>query len=376
MPIGLKENIEIMASERFSRKTKMRILFTVIIILFLFSLCIRTTQRGMYAPIDVVSNIITWIKIHIAQISHSSTWLNRFNIIDEQGVGYYETPYRFLISLITFVCGMLLALAGNIFQSVFRNPMAAPSMLGVATGVQAGLIVMALRYGGAAIYMPFEKYKYCYIFALAMLALCMGMAKISSGKKKFSIFDLLIVAAIVSQVVGGVTSYFVYGMDNTFALVLQQLSNVLTVNTEPISLIMLGAITVISVVPFFLLRFSFNAVCFDSDDSNSMGVNTRIIKFTALVLGSLMMTAGMIHCGAVGMISLMVPFISRGIFGAESRNLFWGNLLIGGLLLLLCRDIAFFIPFSGDGLPLGAVVEFVTLPVFVAILLSKRRTWE
>jgi len=117
-------------------------------------------------------------------------------------------------------------------------------------------------------------------------------------------------------------------------------------------------------------------VCFDTDDSNSMGVNTRFVKFLALVLGSLMMTAGMVHCGAVGMVSLMVPFISRGIFGAESRKLFWGNLLIGGFVLLLCRDIAFFIPFSGDGIPLGSVVEFVTLPVFVAILLSKRRTWE
>jgi iron complex transport system permease protein len=139
---------------------------------------------------------------------------------------------------------------------------------------------------------------------------------------------------------------------------------------------MLAIIARVSLVPFFLLRFSFNIVCFDQDESNSMGLNTRRIKFISLVLGSLMMTAGVVHSGAVGMLSLMVPFISRGIFGAESSKLFWANLLIGGFILLLCRDIAFFIPFSADGLPVGVAVEFVTLPIFVLILTSRRRTWE
>jgi iron complex transport system permease protein len=357
-------------------KKKLRLLTLAIIVLFAFSLCIRTATPGFYSPAEVFLNLKTWISINIAHLFHTGAWLSRFSIIDAQGIGYYESSYRLLVSVITFVCGMLLALAGFIFQSVFRNPMAAPSMLGVGTGVQVGLIIMVLTYGGAAIGMPLEKYKYCYIFAIAMLAAVMGVAKLSSGKRKFSVFDLLIVAAIVSQIVGGVTSYFVYGMDNSFALALQNLSNVLTVNVEPVSFLLLGIVTAVSIVPFFLMRFSFNAVCFDTDDSNSMGVNTRFVKFISLVLGSLMITAGMVHCGGIGMISLMVPFISRGIFGAESSRLFWGNLLIGGLILLLCRDIAFFIPFSPDGLPIGTAVEFVTLPVFVAILLSHRRTWE
>lgn len=355
---------------------KMKLLVIAAAALFAFSLCIRTAAPGFYAPADAFANLGTWIKVGAGGLTHGGAWLDRFHLIDEAGIGYYETSYRLLISAITFVCGMLLALAGYIFQSVFRNPMAAPSMLGVGTGVQVGLIILVLGYGSAAPYMPLEKYKYCYIAALAMLVCVMAVARLSSGKRKFSVFDLLIVAAIVSQIVGGVTSYFTYGMDNSFALALQDASNVMKVNTEPISLALLGIVAAVSIVPFFLMRFSFNAVCFDSDESGSMGVNTRAVKFVSLVLGSLMMTAGMVHSGAVGMLSLMVPFIARGLFGAESRGLFWGNLLIGGVLLLLCRDIAYFIPFSVDGLPIGTAVEFVTLPVFVLILTSRRRTWE
>jgi iron complex transport system permease protein len=249
-------------------------------------------------------------------------------------------------------------------------------MLGVASGVQIGIIVLVLQYGAAAEGMPIEKYRYCYFFALAMLAVVLTAAKLSSGKKKFSVFDLLIVAAIVQSVIGGVTSFYTYGLDNDLALAIQNISNAVRVSTEPISLFILGIVFLLSVVPFFLLRFSFNAVCFDSDESNSMGVNTRLIKFAALVLGSLMMTAGMVHCGSVGMISLIVPFLARAVFGAESKKLFWGNLLFGGLILLICRDIASFIPFAETGLPIGAVVQFIAMPVFVLILFSGRRTWE
>lgn len=372
MPIGL----DAAGVPRNNHKRYMRLLLGGVLLLFALSLCIRIASRGFQSPADVFKSLWLWADIHISRLTHGGAWLNRSALMAERGVGYYEAYGRLLISGVTFVCGMLLALAGSIFQSVFRNPMAAPSMLGVGTGIQAGLIVMALTYGEATLYMPLEKYTYCYAFALTMLALVMGVAKLSSGKRKFSVFDLLIVAAIVSQIIGGVTSYFVYGMDNSFALVLQNLSNVLNVNTEPVSIAMLAAVTALTVIPFFLMRFSFNAVCFDSDESNSMGLNTRVVKFISLVLGSLMMTAGMVHCGAVGMVSLIVPFISRGLFGAESRGLFWGNLLIGGLVLLLCRDIAFFVPFSVDGMPIGTVVELVTLPVFVAVITGRRRTWE
>ena len=90
----------------------------------------------------------------------------------------------------------------------------------------------------------------------------------------------------------------------------------------------------------------------------------------------MMIAAAMIHCGAAGMISLIAPFISRGLFGAEYRGQFWGNLLIGGGVLVICKDIVGLIPFSSSALPLGTIVDFVMLPIFVMIIVSKRRVWS
>jgi iron complex transport system permease protein len=358
---------------KMSHKQKMLIVAIGAALLFCVSLCV--TNKGFYSPIDVIKDLKTWVHLSLAQRFNWPVFLYRADIIESLH-GYYDVVSRFQISVITFVSGMLLALSGNIFQNVFRNPIAAPSMLGVATGVRIGIIFLVVTYGLAAYDLPLEKYKYCYVAALAMLAIVMIVAKLSSGRKKFSVFDLLIVAAIMSQLVNGVSSYYMYAMDNTSALIFREITNAVRVDVSAVSFIALGVVAFISIIPFFLMRFSFNAVSFDNNESHSMGINTGVIKVISLVLGSLMVTAGMLHCGMVGMISLIVPFISRSIFGAESRNLFWGNILIGGSLLLLCRDITVWIPFYYDGIPIGSIVEFVAVPVFVLILKSNRRIYE
>lgn len=239
-----------------------------------------------------------------------------------------------------------------------------------------GILVLVLQYGGMAQSMPLQKYIYCYIGAAAMLAIIMAAGKLSSGKNKFSVFDLLITGAILSQVVSAVRTYYTFSMENDQVLLLKEISNAISVNIEPVSFIFLGVALLICIVPIWLIRFSFNAVCFDNDEARSFGVNTMGIKLIALLLGTFMVTAAMVHCGAVGMISLIVPIISRAVFGADFRKVFWGNLLIGGTLLVICRDIASMIPFTTEGLPIGTVVDFVAAPVFVVIIIMQRRVWE
>lgn len=375
MQIGLKdaEKIRIQDQQDYRRKMKVLILITAVVLLV--SLCVRHIGVGFVSPMETLVNLKTWIHLNLGKAFNWPIYLQRFSLLQDMDT-YSESVGRFKITVITFFCGMLLALSGMLFQSVFRNPIAAPTMLGVSTGVQLGLLLLIQNYGAMALTMPLEKYEYCYIGAICMLALVMFAGKLSSGKKKFSVFDLLLVSAVLSQIVGAAISYYTVSMENEELLIYQQLSKAMSVNIEPVSFLALFLAVVISLGPVYLMRFSFNAVCFDNEESSCMGISVGKIKILALLLGTLMITAAMVHCGSVGMVSLIVPFISRGIFGAEFRKTFWGNLLIGGTLLVLCRDVASMVKFGGDGLPVGTVVEFVTLPIFVLILFSQRRTWE
>lgn len=375
MQIGLKQTEQIIKEDRRAYRRKMKWLICAAAFVFLVSLCFRSITVGFVSPIETFVNLKTWIHLNLGRAFHWPIYLERFSILNEMET-YGESVGRFKITVITFLCGMLLALSGMLFQSVFRNPIAAPTMLGVSTGVQLGILLLVVNYGANAINMSAEKYQYCYIGGIAMLILVLAAGKLSSGKKKFSVFDLLLVGAILSQIVSAVTSYYTVSMENEELLVYQQISKAMNVNTEPVSFLVLFIVTAVSIVPVYFMRFSFNAICFDNEESSSMGISAGKVKIAALILGTLMIAAAMVHCGTVGMVSLIVPFISRGIFGAEFRNTFWGTLLIGGTVLVICRDIASMFTFGGDGLPIGTVVEFVALPIFVIILLSQRRTWE
>lgn len=375
MQIGLNSMEKLIQADSKEYRTKLYVLVCITVTVLLLSLFFKTIERGIFPPGQMINSYKTWIQLNFAKWFESSLYLHRRELIAAIPC-YYDVIARLKITLLTFECGVLLAMSGSLFQSVFRNPIAAPTMLGVNTGVQMGILVLVLQYGGMAQSMPLQKYIYCYIGAAAMLAIIMAAGKLSSGKNKFSVFDLLITGAILSQVVSAVRTYYTFSMENDQVLLLKEISNAISVNIEPVSFIFLGVALLICIVPIWLIRFSFNAVCFDNDEARSFGVNTMGIKLIALLLGTFMVTAAMVHCGAVGMISLIVPIISRAVFGADFRKVFWGNLLIGGTLLVICRDIASMIPFTTEGLPIGTVVDFVAAPVFVVIIIMQRRVWE
>ena len=366
---------ELRTEDRRSLKANYRILIAASVLLFVVSMCVRTTAVGLMNPVETFHNLIVWIHLKCSQLVNGPYYFHRFAIVEGLPT-LTDTVQRLFLTVITFLCGALLALSGSIFQTVFRNPIAAPTMLGVATGVKVGFLMLVLQYESAAYVMTKQKYEYCYACAVGMLALVLIMGKISSGRKKFSVFDLLIVGALLSQIVGAVIQHYVYSMDNDLALVYQQVSGALIVNTDATSFAALGSVTLITVIPMFLMRFSFNGLGFDNDESRSLGINTGAMKIITLIIGSMMITAAMVHCGSVGMISLIVPFISRSIFGADYQDSFWSNILIGGGLMVLCRDIISLIPFGDYGLPIGTVVDFIALPVFVVIVAAGRRTWE
>ncbi len=361
-------------AERKRDGRAMGILILVTVIILLLSLCEDGYLATLYSPVKVIRAVGLWFRLTFAKVFHTSDMLNYYDLT--AAVPWYGgVMQRVRLTLITFLCGALMALSGSIFQTVFRNPMAAPTMLGVSAGVNIGVVILVVQFEFAAATMMLYKYIYCYIGAVAMLLLVLGVGKLSSGHGKLDIFSMLIVGTILSQIAGAVMTYFTFSMDNDLALVYQQVASAIEMDTSREAFMFLGAVALISIVPMILLRFSFNAVGFETDDTRSMGINAYGMKIITLILGTLMIAAAMIHCGSAGMISLAAPFIARGLFGAEYRGQFWGNLLIGGAILVVCKDIVGLIPFYGSHIPLGTIVDFIVLPIFVGMVVTQRRIW-
>lgn len=290
---------------------------------------------------------------------------------------YYEVRTRLLISLLTVGCGVLLAVSGSVYQLVFRNPLAAPTMLGVSNGVQIGVLVLVLQFGGVAVFMNSTRYLYCFIGALVVLALVLVVTLLVCGRGAFSVYTMLLIAAVFSQIFGSISGYIVSSVfDDETLIVYQEILQVMDVSVEPLTFALLAIALVVAVIPIVLCSFSMNALSFSKDEASLMGVSQNGLRAVALALATVMIIAAEVLVGTVSMIALIVPFISRAFFGAEFANQLKGDVVIAPLVLLICRFIADCIPFVGLGVPIGVVVNFVLLPFFAIIVARGSRTWE
>lgn len=348
--------------------------------LICFTLCLRTGEAGVMSPLQALSNLITWIRLSLARALQLPLYLEREEIIAAHPY-YLETVARCKNTLMTFLSGAILALSGAVYQGVFRNPMAAPTMLGMAGGVNLGLLILTMQYGLDAYLMIKQRYVLCYALALVMLGLVLAGGRFA-GKNRTSVTDMLLVGTVLTQMVNVVISYYRFLMDDVQLEVFQELtmrgftSNV-AMDDAGRSLLLLVILMAAGGVPMLLLRFSFNTVSYSDEEARSLGVRPAVLRTVALLCVTLLMTAAVLHCGSVGILALVVPHLCRYWTGADFRRLFWSSALYGGLLLTACRAISSLIYIEGYGsFPLGPIATLIAMPVLAFALAKGRRGWE
>lgn len=367
--------------DRASLRRKVAVLVGALLVACALSLGIGVTTHELYGPQEVLNACGTWFYttfMHLFQGKNYTT-------VDIQALSpcYYQVLNRLGITFMAVLCGALLTISGMIYQSVFRNPIAAPTMLGVASGLNIGLLAFVWAYGSAALYATAPHYLYAYGGALAVLIVVLVLSRLVNGKRWFSVVDMLLVGSIISQALGAVVLYVSYYVfDDAQWLVYTTVNEVLTVVTDPLAYVFLIVAFVVSFVPVYVLRFRLNALSFTPAEARGFGVDLYRMRYAALFFATVMVIAAMAHAGMVGMAALVVPFVSRALFGAEARKQLVGNILIGALLLVVCRGVAdllstllWSVGFT-FAFPVGIVATLLCLPAFVWIMALQQRAWE
>lgn len=384
--VSMRESNALLTKERFAFATKVLACVLAIVVLSFLSLGVMgaagdlypySVRYQTYTPVEVSSVLFEHIYNAVGAFTHqfsphSNEWI-RANV-----PGYWAVPRRASVIGITIVCAELLAVSGMLYQNVFRNPIAGPGMLGVTSGVSLGMMVLVALYHAAAPSMLYERYAMCYGFGAVILVVVIAAGKRLSGKgKPYDIVTMLLIGSIFSQLIGFVVSYVtLFVMEEDDYLVFYTLSQMLTVSTSLISWVTLGIASLASFIPVWMNRFKLNALAFDDQEARLLGVNSSRMRALALVCGAIMILAATIHVGSVALVSLIVPFISRSLFGCEFNKQLVGNLCISPILLLVCRDLTDLVPFIGEGLALGSVVSIVALPLFMVLMARHVRGWE
>lgn len=375
-----------MAARDAAKLRRKVIIWAVIFIpLFFFSLCIGGNQ-GIYhgapteyynfSPLEVIEGIGLRLHDLVALTPFVTAYDNQW-LVDNHIV-YFFLPYKLGVIVITCVCALLLSLSGMLYQNVFKNPIAGPGMLGVGSGVSLGMTLLVFLFGNGAAGMLTERYLYCYGFGVAILVFVILAGKKVSGKgRAFDIVSMLLIGSMISQLLGVIVSYItLFVMDPSTYSFYVELNQMLSVDTSLISMICLAVVCAVTMVPLWLLRYRWNALSFTDEEARLMSVDSTKLRAAALIIGAVMILAAQIHIGAVAMVSLIVPFLSRSWFGCDSVKQTIGNVCISTVLLLVCRDLVDLVPFVGMGLGIGVAVTILVLPLYFLIMSRHMRGWE
>lgn len=351
-----------------------------VVVLTLFSLCIGYDGAGtalvkLYSPVDALSSLAMWAAYNVSG-ALSLGWFEGQELVDVAPL-YTQVVYRAGITLSTLVCGALLACAGMLYQIVFRNPIASPSLLGITNGVKVGLLVMFGTYGMSATLLVPQRFLYGYAAgAITLCAVFLLSRLITRRNCSISVFDMLVIGTIASTLLSAVSKYIM----NMLATVdmwslFFEFQEGLDIYNEPITYVVLAVATLVSLVPVILMRFRLNLLSFSDAEARVLGANPRLLRVLTIISGSIMILTAQVFMGSASSFALVIPFMARGLFGSEFRRQLWGNVLLGMFALLVCRDLCALFPFVGVGIPIGTVAGIVTLPIFIWATMFARKAW-
>ncbi len=271
--------------------------------------------------------------------------------------------------LLSMFVGASLALAGAAFQGFLKNPLADPYTLGVSSGAAVGA-VFVLFFG---ITLPFLGRFTLPIISIVFgfLTLCLVILFARTVQKSMSTETIILVGIITSSFLGSCISLMI-------ALTGEELRQIIGWLLGSVA--MRGWNYVYLIIPFFLTGFflllmnarELNALAFGEDTARNLGVNIELRKLLILLGASLLTGAAVAVSGAIGFVGLVIPHLTRLIWGSDHRFLLPLSMFLGGGFLILTDLIARTI-ISPTELPIGVITALIGGPVFGFILLHQRR---
>lgn len=297
-----------------------------------------------------ITNRLGWTHIDLNRIHETVIW-----------------DYRLSRALVAAFCGAGLALSGAIMQSLLRNPLAEPYVLGISAGASTGAVaIVILGIGAGAVSLSAGAF-------VGAFAAFFFVALLSNGTRAGA--DRTILAGVAaSQLFNATTSYIVTTSGNA-----QQARDVMFWLLGSFGGVRWPEFILVSVViGFGLIACLFysrvlDAFAFGDEAASSLGVNvgrTRLVLFALTA----MMTATIVSMvGSIGFVGLVVPHAARFIVGPLHIRLLPACAVIGAIFMVLA-DITSRALIPQQTLPIGVVTALVGVPVFSIILYRFQRT--
>ncbi len=257
--------------------------------------------------------------------------------------------------------GAALGMGGASVQSVFKNPIAEPYIIGISSGATLGAVVALAT--GTAIMGAYSVQFLAFVSGVAVV-LIIYLISFRSGKVPpiYLLLSGIAVSLFISAIVGLILFSSRRLQNEAFAWLLGSLSGITW-----------GEITIVSVIVtvcgFILGTMSreLDALQMGEAHAQSIGVAVERVKLTTLLVTTIGVSAAVSISGLIGFVGLIIPHVSRIMFGGTNRKVIPASAVFGAVFLLLSDDIAR-TAVHNTVLPVGIVTGIIGVPFFMYLL--------
>ena len=286
---------------------------------------------------------------------------------DVQIADYYQvTLWQLRIPRIVMsvLAGAALAICGGVFQSIFRNPVCDPYILGISSGASLGAAIAFILGWDALLFgitLPAR------VTALLTLFMILGIARL---KGKHNTNTLLLIGIALNFFISAmITLMIVMNQKEMHKIYFWTMGSLTHVSWFEIA--WLVPVMIACVCILFYHSKHLNIMQVGEETAQTLGINTQRTTYIVLITSSVLISVVVAFCGSIGFIGLIMPHVARLLVGSNNRRLFTYSLFFGAFFLLIADTLARTIAQPAE-LPVGSITALAGAPYFIYLVMRKR----
>lgn len=281
--------------------------------------------------------------------------------------------FRLPKAITALMVGIALSISGLQMQTLFRNPLAGPYVLGISSGASLGVAIVILGFSSSLALFNLQVLGnwILVISAWAGAGIVMLLIMYISSRVR-NIMTILILGMMLASGLSAVVSIMQYFSSETMlkAYVIWTMGSLGNLSSGQLNVLIISVLAgiILSILSIKML----NALLLGENYAGSIGLNIRFARIVIFACTSIMAGSVTAFCGPIGFIGIAVPHIARNIFRtSDHKILIPGSILAGGIVMII-SDIVSQLPGSESVLPINSVTSLIGIPVVIWVILGKR----
>lgn len=338
----------------------------------------KQTARFIFFSLSILLLGLIFLNLAIGSVSIPfAVFLHFFdNHIPENEIVWRHIIFESRIPQVVtaILAGSSLGLAGLQMQTLFRNPLAGPSILGISSGASLGVALLTLSSGIGAGFIGSNVLNEIGIHLAAFIgAFFVLFIVLMAAKKVKNNASLLIIGIMVGYAVSSIIGLlnFVGQQGEVHAFVIWGLGSFANVQNSQLFLFI--ALIFPALVLSVLLMKPMNAMLLGESYAQNLGVNLKKVRWQLILLSGYLTAIITAYAGPIAFIGLATPHLARLLFkSSDHKRLIPAVLLIGILVALACNLLAR-MPFFQDVLPINVITSLFGAPLVIYLIVKRKQ---